>query len=82
MSKLAFLEDRFKINFNVTGDKIFISINKYKKTVNLKLVNEHYTLIHNNQKAKVLLNSCFHSKEQKLIIFEKQDDKYITNDVI
>ena len=52
MSKLAFLEDRFKINFNVTGDKTFISTNKYQKTVNLKLINEHYTLVHNNNKKK------------------------------
>ena len=31
ISKLIYLEDRFKINLNVTGDKTFISTNKYKK---------------------------------------------------
>ena len=79
MSKLAFLEDRFKINFNVTGDKTFISTNKYQKTVNLKLINEHYTLVHNNKKTKVLMNG-YQFKEQELIIFENQDDNYITYD--
>ena len=53
ITKLAYLEDRFKVNFNVTGDKTFISTSKYQKTVNLKLKDEHYTLVHNNQKTKV-----------------------------
>ena len=38
--------------------------------VNLKLKDEHNTLIHNNQKRKVILNG-FQSKEQNLIMFEK-----------
>ena len=45
ITKLAYLEDRFKVNFNVTGDKTFISASKYQKPVNLKLKDEHYTLI-------------------------------------
>ena len=77
MSKIIYLEDRFKINLNVTGDKTFISTNKYQKTVNLKIVNKHHTLIYNNQKTKVLLNG-YQSKEQKLIMFEKHVGKYIT----
>jgi hypothetical protein len=79
LNKLPILEERFKVNFNVCGDKTFISSNKYQKTVNLKLVNEHFTLVHNNQKTKVLLNG-FQFKEQKLILFEKQDEMYITYD--
>ena len=79
LTKLPYLEDRFKVNFNVIGDKTYISTNKYQKTINLKFKDEHCTLVHNNQKTKVFLNG-FQSKEQNLIMFEKQKDTFILYD--
>ena len=57
---------------------LFLLIN-IKKTVNLKLINEHYTLVHNNKKTKVLMNG-YQFKEEELIVFESQDDNYVTYD--
>ena len=62
----------YKININVSGDYSFTSLNKYKQTIHLTLINEHYEIVKDNLKKKSLLNHIPH-KEQKLIYILFQD---------
>ena len=44
ISLISEVEDKCKTNINITGDHYFTTAGKYSTTINMKLVNEHYTL--------------------------------------
>ena len=65
------IEDGLKINLNCYGSKTYISEGKYKRTVNINLTKNHYSLDkkHNNKKYKVEMNS-------KQIAYYEIDNNY------
>ena len=67
ISLISIIETKLKININVEGDANYISANKFQKTINLKLFNEHYTL-KTNLKKRYLLNG-YTFDETKLNMF-------------
>lgn len=52
---IAFIEDYIKININLYGDYIYITPNKYTRTINLKLHNGHYFLYKELCKKYIIL---------------------------
>jgi len=69
ISLISKIETKLKnIQINVTGDYVYISNIKSNKVINLKLLNEHYTLDINKQNAKVKHVSY---KDRKPIIYDK-----------
>ena len=65
------IEEGLKINLNCYGSKTYISEGKYKRTVNINLTKNHYSLDkkHNNKKYKVEMNS-------KQIAYYEIDNNY------
>ena len=68
VSKIPDVEERYKVNINITGDYNYTSKHQYIRTVNMQLKNEHYTLKKN--KSFELLKSI-NNKEKELCIFKK-----------
>lgn len=71
ISCLGQVEKLYKININITGDHIFTSSNRYKQTIHLTLINEHYEIVKGNYKSKDLLKHMPFN-EQKLITVIKE----------
>jgi hypothetical protein len=65
------IEDGLKINLNCVGDAQYISANKYPRTVNLKLLNQHYTIDKEKlKKCKIIPN------HKDIGFYERIGDKY------
>jgi hypothetical protein len=71
------IEDLIKSNINVSGSQIFISSNKFSRTIKLVYKNGNYHL--NGNHNKVFLEGISH-KEQKLILYELKGDTVLLYD--
>ena len=72
LSVIPDIEDKCKTNINVTGDYTFTSQGKYSTTLQMKLVNEHYTLDTSHKDKKVLHGLTY---DEKKIVVAKRNNK-------
>lgn len=75
LNKIPIIEDKLKININVTGDHSYTSPNKYKhQTLHLSLVGEHFEIQKNNLKKKSLMYNI-PKREQKLLFVKENGNE-------
>jgi hypothetical protein len=73
LSVIPDIEDKCKTNINVTGDYTFTSQCKYSTTLQMKLVNEHYTLDTSHKDKKILYGLTY--KEKHIVIAKRNIKK-------
>jgi hypothetical protein len=71
------VENNYYVNINITGDITYTSCNKYTKTINLELKNEHYT---NKKNKSFELIKKMTMKEKKLIVYYREELTYSVYD--
>jgi hypothetical protein len=80
------IEDKVKTRINVKGDVNYNSNKKYKREVNINLINNHYKPIKQNN--KIITNRKIRTKKDKTIVIYKFDEDagkykiYINSEVI
>ena len=70
LEEIEKIEKYLKLSINITGDYIYLSNVKSNKIINLKLINEHYTLDIKPQKEELNNNKkvSFYNKNQLYMI--------------
>jgi hypothetical protein len=77
LSLIPEIEDKCKTNINVSGDYVFSSQCKYSTTLQMKLVNEHYTLDTSHKDKKILHGLTY--KEKQIIIAKRDNETKMYN---
>ena len=70
IDKMSEIETKINISINVSGDYIYTSKLKTNKQINLKLINDHYTVDH--QFSRKALSVSY--KERNILMYDKIND--------
>ena len=70
IDKIFDIETKLNISINVSGDYIYTSSLKTNKQINLKLINNHYTVDHQFSRKAL----CISYKEKNILLYDKVND--------
>jgi hypothetical protein len=70
IDRIKDVEAKLNISINVSGDHIYTSVLKTNKQINLKLINNHYTIDHSLSRKAIGVSY----KERNILLYDKMAD--------